>query len=86
MILLEAGFYGFAGGACGVVLSLLFGKLITRIAASALLLEAGTKIAVITPGLALAAIGMAMILGTIAGYFPARWAAKLSPLTAMRRD
>lgn len=86
MILLEAGIYGFAGGACGVVLSLLFGKLINRIAASALLLEAETKIAVITPGLALAAIGMAMILGTIAGYFPARWAAKLSPLTAMRRD
>ena len=86
MILLEAGIYGFAGGACGVVLSLLFGKLINRIAASALLLEAGTKIAVITPGLALGAIGMAMILGTIAGYFPARWAAKLSPLTAMRRD
>lgn len=86
MILLEAGIYGFAGGACGVVLSLLFGKLINRIAASALLLEAGTKIAVITPGLALAAIGMAMILGTLAGYFPARWAAKLSPLTAMRRD
>lgn len=86
MILLEAGIYGFVGGACGVVLSLLFGKLINRIAASALLLEAGTKIAVITPGLALAAIGMAMILGTIAGYFPARWAAKLSPLTAMRRD
>lgn len=86
MILLEAGIYGFVGGACGVVLSLLFGKLINRIAASALLLEAGTKIAVITPGLALVAIGMAMILGTIAGYFPARWAAKLSPLTAMRRD
>ena len=86
MILLEAGIYGFVGGACGVVLSLLFGKLINRIAVSALLLEAGTKIAVITPGLALAAIGMAMILGTIAGYFPARWAAKLSPLTAMRRD
>ena len=86
MILLEAGIYGFAGGACGVVLSLLFGKLVNRIAASALLLEAGTKIAVITPGLALAAIGMAMILGTLAGYFPARWAAKLSPLTAMRRD
>ena len=86
MILLEAGLYGFAGGACGVVLSLLFGKLINRIATSALLLEAGTKIAVITPGLALAAIGMAMILGTIAGYFPARWVAKLSPFTAMRRD
>ena len=86
MILLEAGIYGFAGGACGVVLSLLFGKLINRIAASALLLETGTKVAVITPGLALGAIGMAMILGTLAGYFPARWAAKLSPLTAMRRD
>ena len=86
MILLEAGIYGFVGGACGVVLSLLFGKLINRIAASALLLETGTKVAVITPGLALGAIGMAMILGTLAGYFPARWAAKLSPLTAMRRD
>lgn len=86
MILLEAGIYGFAGGACGVGLSLLFGKLINRIAASALLLETGTKVAVITPGLALGAIGMAMILGTLAGYFPARWAAKLSPLTAMRRD
>ena len=86
MILLEAGIYGFVGGACGVVLSLLFGKLINRIAASALLLEAGTKIAVITPKLALSAVGMAMLLGTIAGYFPSRWAAKLSPLTAMRRD
>ena len=86
MILLEAGIYGLVGGACGVVLSLLFGKIINRIAVSALLLEAGTKIAVITPKLALSAVGMAMLLGTIAGYFPSRWAAKLSPLTAMRRD
>lgn len=86
MILLEAGIYGLAGGMCGVLLSLLFGKIINRIAVSALLLEAGTKIAVITPKLALSAVGMAMVLGTIAGYFPSRWAAKLSPLTAMRRD
>lgn len=86
MILLEAGIYGLVGGACGVVLSLLFGKIINRIAVSALLLQAGTKIAVITPKLALSAVGMAMLLGTIAGYFPSRWAAKLSPLTAMRRD
>lgn len=86
MILLEAGIYGLVGGACGVVLSLLFGKIINRIAASALLLETGTKIAVITPKLALSAVGMAMLLGTIAGYFPSRWAAKLSPLTVMRRD
>ena len=86
MILLEAGIYGLVGGACGVLLSLLFGKIINRIAVSALLLEAGTKIAVITPKLALSAVGMAMLLGTIAGYFPSRWAAKLSPLTAMRRD
>ena len=86
MILLEAGIYGLVGGACGVVLSLLFGKIINRIAVSALLLDAGTKIAVITPKLALSAVGMAMLLGTIAGYFPSRWAAKLSPLTAMRRD
>lgn len=86
MILLEAGIYGLVGGACGVVLSLLFGKIINRIAVSALLLDAGTKIAVITPKLALSAVGLAMLLGTIAGYFPSRWAAKLSPLTAMRRD
>ena len=86
MILLEAGIYGLVGGACGVLLSLLFGKIINRIAVSALLLDAGTKIAVITPKLALSAVGMAMLLGTIAGYFPSRWAAKLSPLTAMRRD
>ena len=56
MILLEAGIYGLVGGACGVVLSLLFGKIINRIAVSALLLEAGTKIAVITPKLALSAV------------------------------
>lgn len=62
MILLEAGIYGLVGGACGVVLSLLFGKIINRIAVSALLLEAGTKIAVITPKLALSAVGMAMPL------------------------
>lgn len=86
MILLEAGIYGLVGGACGVLLSLLFGKIINRIAVSALFLETGTKIAVITPKLALSAVGMAMLLGTIAGYFPSRWAAKLSPLTAMRRD
>lgn len=86
MILLEAGIYGLVGGACGVLLSLLFGKIINRIAVSALLLDAGTKIAVITPKLALSAVGMAMLLGTIAGYFPSRWAAKLSPITAMRRD
>lgn len=85
MILLEAGIYGLVGGACGVVLSLLFGKIINRIAVSALLLEAGTKIAVITPKLALSAVGMAMLLGTIAGYFPSRWAAKLSAYSDAER-
>lgn len=84
MILLESGIYGLIGGACGVMLSVLFGNVINKIAVSALMLDSGTKLAVITPGLVVGIILMAMIFGMAAGCIPARWAANLSPLTAMR--
>ena len=75
MFLSEAVLIGFVGGVCGIVLSYLLSLLLG-------LLFGG--ISVIPIWLALAGLGVAMGVGTVAGISPALRAMRLSPLEAIR--
>ncbi|MBQ4057475.1 MAG: ABC transporter permease [Lachnospiraceae bacterium] len=86
LFLLESGILGAIGGVLGVGISyLITGLGVNKIAEKVMKLEAGEHLAVIPWWLALAAILFAICLGVIAGYFPARWAAKLRPIQAMNK-
>ena len=87
MFLLESGFIGFMGGIAGVSLSLLISVMMNRFLdlGQAMTGKEG-DISRIPPGLILAAIGFAVIVGMLAGFFPALRAMKLSPLAAIRNE
>lgn len=87
MFLLESGFIGFMGGMIGIGFSygvsfamnrfLKIGEMMTG--------QAG-DISRIPSWLALAAVVFAVIVGMVAGFFPALRAMKLSPLAAIRNE
>ena len=84
LFLLESAILGGIGGVTGIGISYgLIYLIINKLAIGYLKLEKGTQLAIIPPWLALAAIAFAVVLGVIAGYFPARWAAKLKPIKAV---
>ena len=86
MFLIEAGFIGFMGGIIGVVLSYLISLLINKFLAASFLYGMDSKLSVIPPWLGIASIGFAILIGMLAGFFPAMRAMKLSPLAAIRND
>lgn len=86
MFLIEAGFIGFVGGIVGVLLSYGVSFLINKFLAGALLYGMSSKLSMIPPWLGLASIGFAVLIGMLAGFFPALRAMKLSPLAAIRND
>lgn len=86
LFLLESGILGAIGGIVGVAVSyFITGLCVNKIAEKVMKLEAGQHLAVIPWWLALAAILFAICLGIVAGYFPAKWAAKLRPIQAMNK-
>lgn len=87
LFLLESGILGFIGGVIGVVVSyLITGVGVNKIAVKIMQLEEGAQLAVIPWWLAVVAVLFSVVLGVIAGYFPARWAAKLRPIQAMSKQ
>lgn len=81
LFLLESGILGGIGGLIGIFCSygiVAFG--INTLAVKLLAMPKGTTLAVIPFWLAAAAFFFAVLLGVAAGYFPARWAAKLRPV------
>lgn len=84
LFLLESGVLGGIGGLIGVLVSLgiVFGG-INPLAVKLLSLEKGTQLALVPPWLMLLAIGGSVLLGLLAGYFPAKWAAGLKPVDSL---
>ncbi len=88
LFLLESGILGGIGGLFGVILSYGVTELgVNKLAVKLLKLEImdGMKLAIIPPWLAISAVIFAIVLGILAGFFPARWAAKLHPIEAIRK-
>lgn len=82
MFLTEAGFIGLIGGAVGLVLSYGISAVINYVARAAY----SSGISYIPIYLALLALGFAVIIGMLAGLFPALRAMRLSPLAAIRNE
>lgn len=84
LFLLEAGFIGFIGGVIGLILSFIISFVINRIVVSASDYMSG--ISYIPFWLVIVALLFAILVGMVAGFFPARRAMKLSPLAAIRNE
>ena len=86
MFLLEAGFIGFFGGLIGLILSETISFVINMVAAGADGSGYYSGISYIPVWLVLAALVFAVLVGMVAGFFPALRAMKLSPLAAIRNE
>ncbi|MCI7795367.1 MAG: ABC transporter permease [Lachnospiraceae bacterium] len=86
MFLLEAGFIGLMGGAAGLGLSYGVSYLVNQFLGAALMGGQGGDISRIPPWLSVAAVVFAIVIGMLAGLFPAIRAMKLSPLAAIRNE
>ena len=89
MFMIEAGLIGLLGGVMGVILSFMLGRGLNRAAlwyAARRDLPLPDQLFVITPVLALQALGFAFLIGMLAGLYPANRAAKLDPLSALRQE
>ena len=85
LFLLEAGFIGLAGGMIGNLLSLTMSAVINMLVSGGSMGVTG-NISCIPMWLVLLSVGFAVLVGTAAGYFPARRAMQLSPLAAIRGE
>lgn len=90
LFLMEAGFIGFIGGVCGVVLSVGFCDLVSKVLISTGMMNqlgygSGSlfSIPLWLPGVA---ILFAIVIGMVSGFFPSLRAMKLSPLAAIRNE
>ena len=87
MFLIEAGFIGFMGGAAGLALSYGVSKLVNKFLANGLMgMGGGGDISRIPLWLSGSAVVFAIVIGMLAGLFPALRAMKLSPLAAIRNE
>jgi len=90
LFLFEASMIGFFGGAIGVGLSyfvsFIMNKYSGQIGSALGIGMAGSKISVIPVWLAVLAMGFAMLVGIMSGYFPAKRATKIKALEAIRES
>ncbi len=86
MFLMEAAFIGLIGGVAGMVLSFLLSGIINILTGHGAAMGIEGNISYIPAWLVLAAMGFAMLVGTLAGYFPALRAMRLSPLAAIKTE
>lgn len=88
MFLIESGFIGFMGGVVGLAFSYAVSAMLNHVPALADLIGNGTggNISRIPLWLAGSAVGFAILVGMLAGFFPAMRAMKLSPLAAIRNE
>jgi len=87
MFLLEAGYIGFLGGVAGLVLSYIVSAILNMaLSASGMMPGMEVGLSYIPAWLALLAVGFAVLVGVMAGFFPSLRAMKLSPLAAIRNE
>jgi putative ABC transport system permease protein len=83
LFLLESGIVSLVGGVVGCVLGVILARIISIVASSALGIEFG---AVIKPVVLLGGIAVAIGVGVLSGFYPARKASRMSPVEAVRYE
>ncbi|MBI5332825.1 MAG: ABC transporter permease [Candidatus Aenigmarchaeota archaeon] len=87
IFLVESSMIGFIGGLIGVAIGSLFGIGLGIVMSGAQTRMSGMSFApAITAELIIFAIAFSVIIGVLSGYFPARRAAKLNPVEALRYE
>ena len=87
MFLMEAGYIGFIGGIVGIVLSFGISFAINTVLKKIDLgMNMAAGLSYIPAWLAFLALGFAVLVGMIAGFFPSLRAMRLSPLAAIRNE
>ena len=87
LFLMEAGFIGFIGGVVGLALSfVLSGAINNAVRTSEMYGGLDQGISYIPVWLVFLSLVFAVLVGMVAGFFPARRAMKLSPLAAIRNE
>lgn len=87
LFLMEAGFIGFIGGVIGLILSFILSVVINKVAANANeYMNTSGGISYIPIWLVFLSLVFAVMVGMVAGFFPARRAMRLSPLAAIRNE
>jgi putative ABC transport system permease protein len=82
IFLTEAGIIGLIGGAGGIILGIICAKIIELYAQSNPVFYFSISI---SPSLVLFGLFFSVLTGCVAGFFPARKAARLKPVEALRR-
>ena len=84
LFLIESGFMGLVGGAIGTLFGL--GIDILAVAAAKRFVEADVLEFGVSAGLIVGALAFSFVVGALSGLFPARSAAKLKPVEALRYE
>lgn len=83
LFLIESGLFGVVGGVIGVTTGILISVLISSIGLQ-MMGPGGTMSTVVSPQLIIFALAFSIIVGVLSGVMPARTAAKMNPVDALR--
>lgn len=83
LFLIESGLFGLFGGIIGIIFGILVSVIVSAVGLRAIG-PGGTMSAVVTPGLLIFALAFSVFVGVVSGVVPARQAAKMNPVDALR--